>query len=117
LLEPIWARLDTPTAKLFARVPAADTLQQDLSRASLARQDEQGRWLDFHSLRYTFCTLLARHLPIQKVRLLMRHRDIRMTCNLYMDLGLDDLAEEVWTLPPVEKIAGGDNEWELMWEY
>jgi integrase len=74
------------------------TLYADLKRANVSRFDDSHRRLDFHSFRYYFCTLLARSLPIQKVRLLMRHRDIRTTCNLYMDLGIDDVAE-AFTLP------------------
>jgi len=31
----------------------------------------------------------------------MRHTDIRRTVNLYMDLGLDDLAREISQLPPL----------------
>ncbi len=58
-----------------------------------------GRQADFHSLRYFFCTLAGVRLPIQKVRGLMRHRDIRTTCNLYMDLGMQEVFEEDWTLP------------------
>jgi len=40
-------------------------------------------------------------LPIQVVQRLMRHTDIRRTVNLYMDLGLDDLAREISQLPPL----------------
>lgn len=57
------------------------------------KADDEGRVVDFHSFRYTFCTLLARRLPIQHVQKLMRHRDIRLTVNIYMDLRLDDLSE------------------------
>lgn len=38
---------------------------------------------------------------MQLVKRLMRHRDIRTTVNLYMDLGLEDVAEEVALLPRV----------------
>ena len=57
--------------------------------------------MDFHCFRYFFYTLCAKHMPIQMVRLLMRHRDIRQTCNLYMDLGLTDLKDELLKLPPL----------------
>jgi hypothetical protein len=52
-----------------------------------------------HVAADTLRTLLARRLPIQTVQRLMRHGDIRRTVNLYLDLGLDDLAGEVAKLP------------------
>jgi integrase len=96
---PLWQAKDSPTVRLFPRIPRTNTLHDDIARAKLARIDAEGRCLDFHALRYFFCTLLARQLPIQVVRLLMRHRDIRQTCNLYMDLGLQDAQEAVNQLP------------------
>lgn len=97
----LWHRCVGPTDRLFSRMPHAETLRADLARAGIERQDAEGRWLDFHSLRYFFCTQLAQRLPIQAVRLLMRHRDIRQTCNLYCDLGLADLAEDMTAMPPI----------------
>lgn len=85
--------------RIFEKIPRIKTLHRDLSLAKLSRIDDSGRSLDFHSLRYFFCTQLARTLPVQKVRILMRHQTLRQTCDLYLDLGLDDVAEEVWSLP------------------
>lgn len=79
--------------------PCIKTFHRDCRRAGIRRRDDRGRYLDFHSLRYTFCTMLAKVLPIQKVMILMRHRDIRLTANLYMDLGLTDLNAKDWKLP------------------
>ena len=73
----------------------------DLAVADIAKKDDSGRQVDFHALRYFFCTTLAHDVPIQIVSKLMRHRDIRTTCNLYMDLGLTDLAEATIDLPQV----------------
>jgi integrase len=80
-----------PTDRVFASVPIPRTFNRDLKRAGIVKRDEQGRQIDFHSLRYFYCTLTGSKLPIQVVKLLMRHRDIRTTCNLYMDLGLEDV--------------------------
>ena len=59
--------------------------------------------LTFHSPRYFFCTELAKVLPIQRVRQLMRHRQIQTTMDLYCQLGLDDLFDEYPTLPSILK--------------
>lgn len=96
-----WAACRSPTSKLFPRIPRTDTLNRDLRRAKVQKRDAEGRAVDFHALRYFFCTQMARHLPIQTVRLLMRHADIRQTFNLYCDLGLTDLHEAVVRLPKI----------------
>jgi hypothetical protein len=54
-----------------------------------------------HSFRYTFCTMIGRILPIQKVKILMRHSAIKLTADLYTDLGLEDVGESVWSLPRI----------------
>lgn len=88
-----------PNGKCFKSIPHVWTLRADMKRAGIERVAPDGRVLDFHSFRYFFCTLLAKHLPIQQVRRLMRHQDIRLTMNLYDDLGLAELTENVQAIP------------------
>lgn len=40
---------------------------------SAGQQGRLGRWADFPSFRYSFCSWLGQVLPLQKVRVLMRH--------------------------------------------
>src|SRR5262249_12038026 len=87
--------------KVFAEIPHITTLYGDLANAGVPRVDGEGRRLDFHSFRYFFCKLMAERLPIQKVKVLMRHSRLKLTADLYGELGIDDLAEGVWTLPPL----------------
>lgn len=96
-----WLALEHPTDRVFPRIPRTETLHKELIRAKVDRIDAEGRYIDFHSLRYFFCTLLAKQLPIQIVRLLMRHKNIRQTCDLYMDLGLQDVGEALLQLPAI----------------
>jgi integrase len=98
ILQPIWEQL-SPLDKLVPKLPTHRVFDNDLKRADIAKRAEDGRQVDFHSLRYFFCTLCGRKLSIQLVRKLMRHRDIRTTCNLYMDLGIDDVLESIPELP------------------
>ena len=98
---PLWAGLQESRDLLFPVVPAPSTFRRDLKTAGIPRLNSQGKVLDFHSFRYTFCSLAARILPIQKVMVLMRHKSITLTANLYLDLGLTDIASENWTLPPL----------------
>jgi hypothetical protein len=86
-----------PNRNHLARQHVA-ALHTDLDRAGIPRQDERGRWADFYSFRYTFCTWMGRRYPIQKVKELRRHSTIKLTADLYTDLGIDDVAEEAWAL-------------------
>lgn len=90
-----------PHARVFPSIPCSRPIRDDIARAGIVSPDAGGRLVNFHSLRYFFCTLLARTLPIQVVRMLMRHKDISVTCRVYMDLGLTDMSEAVLKLPPL----------------
>lgn len=104
--------------KLFAKIPSHITFQRDLKNANIEREDANGRWLDFHSFRYTFCSFLAKLLPIQIVKTLMRHSTIKLTADLYGVLGIEDTAPIVSALPKLipgprpspEQKAQGPNE-------
>ena len=90
-LKPFWEKCTEPRQKFFETIPDMETVVNDLRKAKIDRQDALGRWVDFHSFRYFFCTILAKKLPIQLVRTLMRHGSVKLTCDLYMDLGLEDI--------------------------
>jgi hypothetical protein len=53
------------------------------------------------SSRYRGGTRMGERLPIQKVKTLMGHSTIKLTADLYGELGMEDLAEDVWALPPL----------------
>lgn len=60
----------------------------DCKKAGIQRESG-GRRVDFHSLRVTFCTRLAKSgVSPQVAKELMRHSDIRMTTEIYTDTGL-----------------------------
>jgi integrase len=103
LLKDLWEALPEANSRLFARrIPCIRTVYRDFKRAGIPKKDGTGRYVDFHSLRYFFCTVMANVLPIQKVMALMRHRSILLTANLYLDLGLTDVAEENWQAPSIQ---------------
>jgi hypothetical protein len=77
-------------------------VRKDLESAGLQYQDEDGRVLDFHSLRSTFATNLARAgVSPAKAQELLRHSDVNLTMRLYKKLELSDLAEAVEQLPAI----------------
>lgn len=92
-----------PSARVFS-VPkhwrAAETLRADLAAAGIADVDDAGRVIDFHSLRVTFATNLARAgVTLQVAQKLLRHSTPTLTANVYTVLGRDDEREAVGRLP------------------
>ena len=79
---------------------AAKMLRQDLAEAGVESVDLDGQVVDFHSLRTTFITSLARAgvMPAT-AQMLARHSDINLTLGTYTKLSLSDLANAVGRLP------------------
>lgn len=73
-------------------------LQHDLKAAGVP-YEVNGRFADFHALRKTFVTNLARSGVMPKVaQALARHSDINLTLGVYTDLEMDDLHEAIGRL-------------------
>jgi hypothetical protein len=106
-MRPLWDICSSPTDRIFrgllggCGVPHIIFLHEDLAAAGIARQDNRSRWAEFHRLRYSFCTQMGQRSPIQKVKELTRHSTIKLTADLYTDLGMTDVAEECWYLQPL----------------
>lgn len=78
---------------------AAEMLRVDLKSAGIPYETKLGV-LDFHALRVTFITSLARAKVHPKTaQILARHSDINLTMAVYTKLGIDDTASAV--PPPV----------------
>lgn len=81
-------------------IPSMMRWRRWLSRAGIPWLDARGRRADFHALRYTYCTNLAKAgVPLQHAQQLMRHRDPKLTANIYTDAGELPLPEGVAKLP------------------
>lgn len=79
---------DTAASELVfpGGIPRAARLRADLKANGIAYQDEAGRYLDFHALRYTWTTFLQRHGIAQRFAMkLLRHSDIKLTAKVYTD--------------------------------
>jgi len=83
----------------------------DLKKAGIEYCDSQGRYADFHSLRHTFNTNLARVGVGERVRMaMMRHSDMKLTSVRYTDATQLPMVEGVnrlpsFTTPPVQNPA------------
>ena len=96
-----------PSAKVFKRVAAMDTFKRDLERAGIERMDSSGRVVDFHALRYTLGTMLAQTGTAPRTAMeIMRHKDIKLTMNVYTDPRLLDTTAAIEQLPDLNSPAG-----------
>ena len=73
--------------------------KSDLRAAGISPKNAEGRVVDFHSLRHTFCTNLQRlNVPLRLIMLMMRHSDRRLSDQTYTDTSLLPADETVQLL-------------------
>jgi integrase len=96
-----------PESAVFAECANSDRfIRIDMEKAGIERIDASGRKLDFHALRYTFATMLARHNVSQRLaQELMRHSDPRLTANIYTDVTKLPTFEAVNELPWLDRVG------------
>lgn len=81
-------------------MPSHHTFSTDLDSAKIRRLDDRGYKVDFHALRVTFVTNLARAgAPQRHAMALARHTDPRLTAHLYTDQEALPIAEAAAKLP------------------
>ena len=92
-----------PTARAFTLPPEWDSkgwVGADLKSAGIEQTDAAGDVVDFHALRHTFITTLARvGVSLHQAMVLARHSDPKITSNVYTKLTLDDMAAAQRKLP------------------
>ena len=77
-------------------VPRTRTLKLDLEQVGIPFCDEQGRFADCHSLRYSWATHLQRQGVNSRMAMeLMRHSDRKLTDKIYTDVNLLPLGETI----------------------
>ena len=97
-LKPAGVKPSDPvfTGKML---PPMGKMKADLKKAGVEFL-KNGRRADFHSLRHTLGTNLARRNVAPRVAMeIMRHSDIRLTMNHYTDCSQLPVAEAIATLP------------------
>jgi len=101
---------DDLSAAREAWIGAADdpeTRAERVKSGFLRRVDDRGRVADFHSLRVSFITGLARSGVHPRVaQTLARHSSIDLTMNVYSEVGADQQRAGVEALPPL-RLADG----------
>jgi integrase len=104
--------LPSSETRVFAHLmPSMDRFRADLKAAGVEFINEKGLRADFHSLRYTLATNLARAGTAPRVAMeIMRHSDMRLTAKTYTDAGLLPIADAVLNLPSLVKPEGTDSQ-------
>lgn len=93
-----------PSVKPWGDLPRnmAPTIRADCEAAGIPETTDTGGARDFHSLRHTFVTRLARSgVPLRTTQLLARHSDPSLTARVYSHLGLVDTAGALESLPEI----------------
>ncbi len=99
--EHVWPGLPHEMAQVIAA---------DLTAAGIAAKDDAGRVIDFHALRHTFITRLARLGVTPKVaQTLARHSTITLTMDRYAHVALADSSKALAALPALP-LASAANE-------
>ena len=80
-------------------IPRASRLKVDAARVGVAYQDEQGRFADFHALRYTWATFMRMNgIADNFAQKQMRHQTIRQTDG-YTDAAQLPIYDSIKLLP------------------
>lgn len=79
---------------------AARMIKHDLTKAGIDYCDSQGRYVDFHALRHTFISSLARSgVHPSKAKELARHSTITLTMDVYSHVDDKELRQALGSLP------------------
>jgi len=91
----------------------AEMIRIDLTAADIDYEDDEGRVADFHALRHTFISNLARAgVHPRNAQALARHSTIDLTMNVYTHVAMADLHDDVESLPGLSgkpQAAKGDS--------
>lgn len=85
---------------MFPTPPSRDVLYREFRDLGITRINDAGEHLSFHSFRCFFATEMAKILSMRKVQILMRHKSIQLTADLYAKLHLVDVDDQ-WDVPEI----------------
>lgn len=89
-----------PGDLVFDEIPSMPVFREDLSSAQIDEVDSRGRKVVLHCLRHSLATMLANaNVPLAVAQRIMRHRDIKLTAEVYCDEGLLPMTSAMATLP------------------
>lgn len=113
---PAWAAAEVrafrpagvnPADRVFPQSVSHHSFDADLDRAGIAKQDDLGRAVSFHSLRHTYNQLLQESgVSLRHAQRLMRHSDPKLTANTYLDADRLDVDASLANFPQLSSVGG-----------
>lgn len=96
-----------PDELLFGDLPpkydVAAMLRKDLKAAGICYRNQEGKVVDFHALRHTYATNLARAGIHPKLAMaLLRHSDINLTMAYYTHVNIKEMSASLDSLPNLD---------------
>lgn len=105
LIGPLQAWIGERTGSLFPGSwtgSAASAIRRDLAVAGIPSRDSAGRIVDFHALRHSFVSSLARHgITPAIAQRLARHSTVTLTLDVYTHVETESLRESLGSLPAI----------------
>jgi integrase len=96
-------------AHVFDEIPSMVKFREDLAAATIEEVDARGRQVVLHSLRHSLATMLAAsQVSMAVAQRIMRHRDIRLTAEVYTDEQLLPLSAAMAALPSLTVSASSN---------
>jgi len=99
-------RPENATGKIFPSLARFYRMNKEWIKAGITLLDANGKHADFHSLRMTYCTMMAQAgVPQRVAQEAMRHSDPRLTAITYTDTTMLNLREAQNMLPALGEQA------------
>ena len=101
-----WLAAKPPRERVFGKLTkhTAVMLRSDLEAAGITVEDASGRVVDFHALRHTYVSTLARSAaPVKVVQSLARHSTPTLTLGTYTHLEVYDQTAALEALPDLTR--------------
>lgn len=90
---------------------ARTRLIEVIEKSGVKREDEMGRVIDIHALRYTCASMLAMaRVQLVVAQKMLGHSDPKLTAALYTDLGVDELRVAVELVEAYRQDVAGKRE-------
>ena len=97
--------------RAWAQKASAKMMRMDLAAAGIPYQDASGQYADFHSLRHTFVSNLARAGTHPKTAMeLARHKKLELTLGVYTHTLRSDKVRALDALPAIPDGTGPESE-------
>ncbi|HZU96561.1 MAG TPA: tyrosine-type recombinase/integrase [Planctomycetota bacterium] len=99
--DPVFPSEEFPTLRTYKLDLVAAGIARKDENGNISTADDEGRIVDFHALRTTFASSLAKAgVHPRAAQALMRHSSVELTMKAYTDVRLLDLRNDVERIAP-----------------